>query len=77
MHGREIEVFAPVVDRRPAENHLRNMFRANKVRDGIRDAAALQTNHFCAQAFGKTQICGKRAGVGLFRANFPVDVNDV
>src|SRR5258707_1995344 len=41
VHGREIQVFPPVVNRRASENPLRDVFRAHEIRHRIRYAFCL------------------------------------
>ena len=79
VHGRKIKVFPPIVYRRPAKDHLRNVLGAHKIRYGIRHAFSFQANHLGAQAFRKSQVGSQRIRIGLAgaEAELPVHVNDV
>src|SRR5260370_36430751 len=77
VHRGKIKIFAPIVDRGAAENHLGDMFRPDKVGHTIGNASAFQANHLSAEAFRETQIGLERVLIGCFHAEFAVHVNDV
>src|SRR6266700_1890492 len=77
MHRREIEIFPPVMHGSPPEDYLRDVLRAHKFSNRIRDAFPLQLNHFGSQAFRESQIGRKRFRIRLLRAKLPVHVHHV
>src|SRR5467141_33547 len=65
------------MNRGAAENHLGNMFRADKFRHTIGDAPAFQTGHLGAETFRETEIGIEGVLVWLFYAELAVHVYHV
>ena len=77
VHRREIQVFPPIVYQRPPKDHLRNVFRPNKLSDRIRDASSFQANYFRPQAFREPQVGAQSVLIRFLLAKFPVHMHDV
>src|ERR1700730_17484616 len=56
MDDREIKVFAPVSNRRPAKDDLGDVFSADKFGDGIGDAGAFELDDLRPEIFAKSKI---------------------
>src|SRR6266481_4990912 len=65
------------MNRGAAEDHLGNMFRADKFRHTIGHAPAFQTDHLSAETFREAQIGIEGVLVWLFNAELAVHVNHV
>ncbi len=63
--------------RRPPKNHLRNMFRPYKIRDGIRHAPPFQPHHFRAQILREFQIRRQRVYVRFLRPKLPIHMHHI
>lgn len=77
VYGGEIQILAPIVNRSPAENHLGEMLRANKLGDSIGNTGTLEFDYLSAEIFGEAKIGGKDGGIFVARAEFPLHMNDV
>ena len=63
--------------RRTAKNHLRDVFRTHKIRNGVGYASAFQAHYGCAEALREASICRQRILIRFFRPNFAFYVNYV
>ena len=60
IDGSHVKEFSPSLDRRPSENHLRDVLLAHEYGCRMSDSGAIQGHHFGAQTLGKLNVGGKR-----------------
>src|SRR5271168_2777243 len=77
MDSREIQIFAPVANRRASKNYLRNMFRAHKLRYGIGNTSPLQPYDLRPKALRETQVRRERVLIRFPRPEFTVHMKNV
>src|SRR5712691_1668193 len=59
VNGSHVKEFSPPLDRRPSENHLRDVPFAHEYGCRMGDSGAIQGHHFGAQTLGKLTVGGK------------------